>query len=157
MLSFPTPEGIFNYRVAGVLIEHGAVLVHRAPEEDFWSLPGGRGEFGEATSDTIRREFMEEIGRDVRAHRLLWVVENFFAYSSQPFHEVALYYEVHAKDPLPREEYFFGRTEDREPPLIFRWVPMEHLPSLRLFPSFLREGLGKLPDWVTHVVHHDTE
>ena len=45
MLCFDEGNHRFNYRVAGVAIVDGNVLVHRGENEPFWSLPGGRGEF----------------------------------------------------------------------------------------------------------------
>ncbi|MDA8346404.1 MAG: NUDIX hydrolase [Thermaerobacter sp.] len=153
MLTFEVPGGVFNYRIVGVLIRGGDVLVHRTPEEDFWSLPGGRCEFGEASASTLVREFIEELGAEVRVGRLLWVVENFFDKLGPAYHEIAFYYEVTTDAALPREEVFRGRVEDRDPPLIFRWVPLDAVGDLRLYPTFLREGLRDLPQEITHVVH----
>ncbi len=58
----------FNYRVAGVAIHDAAVLLHRAGDEPFWTLPGGRAEIGETAEQTIRREMREELSTHV-VHR----------------------------------------------------------------------------------------
>ena len=41
---FKTEKAVFNYRVAGIWIENGHVLLHRDVNESQWSLPGGRVE-----------------------------------------------------------------------------------------------------------------
>ncbi len=59
------------------------------------------------------------------------MVENFFTLGA-PYHELALYYRVRPAGPLPREETFFGRLEDRDPPLVFRWMEVERLAQASL-------------------------
>ncbi|MGD6873483.1 hypothetical protein ACQCU1_15000 [Sutcliffiella horikoshii] len=46
---FHTEKAVFNYRVAGVWIQDGRILLHRASEDKIWSLPGGRVEMNEAS------------------------------------------------------------------------------------------------------------
>ncbi len=157
MLQLSFAPGVFNYRVVGVLIKDGEVLVHREHRQNFWALPGGRCEFGETSQRALEREFLEEIGARISVGRLLWVVENFFHTSGRANHEIGFYYEIQSETLLPREESFLGRTEDRTPPLVFRWVPLSRLRDLRLYPSFLRDGLQHLPTEIAHVVHRDAE
>ena len=45
----------FNYRIAGLAFRDGALLVHQAEGDDFWTLPGGRAEIGEPAEQTLRR------------------------------------------------------------------------------------------------------
>jgi len=78
----------------GLAIHGGAVLLHRAGDEPFWTLPGGRAEFGETAENTIRREMREELSIDVEVLRLLWFVENFFDYDGLSYHEVGLYFLI---------------------------------------------------------------
>jgi ADP-ribose pyrophosphatase YjhB (NUDIX family) len=161
MLTFDQGECRFNYRVAGVAIDDGHVLIHRAADEAFWTLPGGRVEMGEASEETIRREMREELGVDVRVERLLWIVENFFEYDGKKCHELAFYYLMTIPDGRLRadgetfeglEEFFEGKPVVR---LLFRWHPLDRLEELEILPSFLRERLGELPDSVEHLVHSD--
>ena len=155
MLTFRSHDGVFNYRVAAVLMRPDTVLIQRAPDDDFWALPGGRVEFGETSSDALVRELREEIGICVEVQRLLWLVENFFATPGEPYHEISLYYSVRALDPLPTGPEFPGLTEDRQPPLVFRWQALETLAEIRLFPTFLAGGLRDLPTEIAHIVQRD--
>src|SRR5688572_14597961 len=92
MIRFDEGMRRFNYRVVGVAIHDGSVLLHRADHEPFWTLPGGRAEHGETAEATIRREMREELATDVDVVRLLWFVENFFDYEGLHYHEIALYF-----------------------------------------------------------------
>ena len=75
---FRDGDRIFGMRAAGVAVDGGRVLLHRAEFDAFWSLPGGRLMFGETAEDALRREMREEIGVRVGVGPLVWVVENFF-------------------------------------------------------------------------------
>jgi len=133
------------------------VLLHRAGDELFWTLPGGRAEMGEAAEHTIRREMREELSTDVEVHRLLWFVENFFDYDGLSYHEIALYFLIRfPADSQPLALRAFEST-DGNATLHFQWWPLEDdtLARLPLVPSFLASGLRNLPASVTHVVHRD--
>jgi ADP-ribose pyrophosphatase YjhB (NUDIX family) len=147
----------FNYRVAGVAIHDGTVLVHRAGDDPFWTLPGGRAEIGETAEQTIKREMFEELSCDVEVLRLLWFIENFFEYDGLSYHEVALYFLIRfptGSTPMVRNEF---EASDGATPLQFRWVPLEGdtLVNLPIVPSFLASGLTDLPMSVTHLIHRD--
>ena len=148
----------FNYRVVGVAIHDGAVLLHRAGDEPFWTLPGGRAEIGETAEDTVKREMQEELSTDVEVLRLLWLIENFFYYDGLSYHEVALYFLIRfPPDSKPMAQSAF-EVSDGPTTLRFRWVPLdgETLVGLPLLPSFLAVGLRELPASVVHIVHRDS-
>ena len=44
VINFTEDGKRFNYRVVGVALHNGRVLLHKNETEHFWSLPGGRGE-----------------------------------------------------------------------------------------------------------------
>ena len=83
-----------NYRVVGVCVHEGHVLLHREAKDDFWVLPGGRPRLYESSRDALIREMDEEISTRVEVLRLLWVVENFFAYFGKQLHELSFYYQM---------------------------------------------------------------
>lgn len=153
MLCFDQGNHRFNYRVAGVAIVDGKVLIHRAENEPFWSLPGGRGEFFELSKNTLAREMMEELKVPVDVGRLLWIAENFYDNLTRRYHELAWYYHMTLPDsigPSERPEPFLG--DDNGVPVEFRWHPIDQLHNLIVQPRFLIEGLRKLPQTVQHVI-----
>ncbi|CEG28787.1 NUDIX hydrolase [Bacillus sp. B-jedd] len=148
---FATEKAVFNYRVAGVWIEDGHVLLHRDKNDSSWSLPGGRVEIGEEAQASIKREFLEELGIDMNVHRLVLIIENFFEYRGRDFHEMRLYFLV---TPIRSSREinttpFHGTEGDR---LIYKWTPLEDLENLELYPRFLRTELQNLPNGTGHFV-----
>ena len=163
MLTFQQGNMRFNYRIVGVAIHDGRILVHRAEKDDFWALAGGRGEFMETATDTLRREMQEEIGVDVRVERLLWVVENFFPFEGLQFHEIGMYFLMTlppdcpylSQDTFYGQEFASGPDGEQRYHLIFQWLPLVGLDKVPLYPEFLRTGLQALPETIQHVVWTD--
>lgn len=166
MISVSIGESRFNYRAAGVCVHDGHVLLHRAANEDFWSLPGGRVEIGETAQAAVAREFLEELGPtfEMRVDRLLWVVENFFTYDGITFHEVGMYALLvpdTANVYLDKTRTYSGIEGDFDPlhrpiKLVFQWFPLATLETVPLFPRILRTALQHLPDRLEHIVNVDT-
>ncbi|MBI2912664.1 MAG: NUDIX hydrolase [Chloroflexi bacterium] len=162
IITFDQGKARFNLRVVGVALDAARVLLHRGEEDDFWTLPGGRGEFLEPATDTLRREMREELGVAVQVGRLLWVVENFFDYDGKSYHELALYFlmslpqrsRLRAVDEFEGSELLDGGATLK---LLFKWFPLAGLEGIALYPTFLRQGLRSLPPTTEHVVHRDGE
>ena len=145
MISFETDIGRFNLRSAAVVVHENHVLIHRAKEDDFWALPGGRVEFFENSDQTVRRELEEELGLKSHVVRLLWHVENFFEYKSVKYHELSYYYLVSLSNSLEVEaEVDFEGIEENNN-AVFRWVAIAKIGNYILYPKFLIHGLGNLP------------
>ena len=149
----------FVYRVAGVAVHAGRVLLHRAEDDDFWALPGGRGEMLEPSTETLRREMGEETGLAVTVDRLLWVVENFFDYGKKTYHELGLYFLMTFTPDSPVWTYgqsFEGQElfpDGRVLKLIYQWWPLADLDTITVYPSFLPGGLRQLPATIQHIIH----
>jgi 8-oxo-dGTP pyrophosphatase MutT (NUDIX family) len=145
----------FNYRIVGVCIDAGRVLVHQAPGDPFWTLPGGRAELGESASQTLAREMQEELGLGVTVGRPLWLVENFFELDGRRYHEIALYFSMTLPEDaalLRATEPFSGREADTL--LWFRWVEIDPaiLAALPLLPALLHTRLVAPPVALEHLV-----
>lgn len=152
MINFKTKEGIFNFRVAGILLYQNQVLIHRSMKDDFYAFPGGRVEMFERTEDTIVREMEEELGVTVRVDRLVWICEHFFTHNSSKYHEICYYYMITCEDPdlVERGNLFYVTEEKTE--FEFRWVSLEAVQAESLYPTFIKRRLGDLPVTVEHAV-----
>ncbi|MDG9672152.1 NUDIX hydrolase [Hahella sp. CR1] len=148
MLKFDVGDNRFNFRSAAVIIHQDHVLLHKAVQDNFWTLPGGRVEFFEFSSDTVVREVEEELGMSARVIRPLWYVENFFQYHQTRFHEIATLYLTELADPdaIPFNEDVPGAEEDVD--LIFRWFKISELEAFEVAPYFLKTRLRSLPEGV---------
>lgn len=154
MVAFNTPEGFFNFRVAGVAIHNGRVLLDRNTRNNYWVLPGGHPDLMEPMADAVRREIQEEIGTETKVSRMLWAVENFF-FKGRPIHELSFYFlvELPADSPLLLSEGpFYGDEHGRK--LIYQWFPIDEkiLTELPLYPGFLASALTNLPNSPQHIV-----
>lgn len=147
---FETDKAVFNYRVAGVWIQDGHVLLHKSVNDNHWALPGGRVEITEESQKGLFREFQEELGIDVKVERLLWSVENFFDFNGTNFHEIGFYYKVSLKDDYKfSTEEFYGMEGDH---LIYKWIPIDDLDELSLQPEFLKAEIKDIPMNPKHIV-----
>jgi ADP-ribose pyrophosphatase YjhB (NUDIX family) len=158
MIQFEHGEDLFSLRVAGIALHRGRVLLHKSVDDEFWALPGGRAEFRETASATLRREMAEELGIEVEVDRLLFVGENFFPHDERHFHELGLYFLMHLPgdwEQLDATGSFEGREGDAI--VEFRWYPLDRLDEIVLYPRFLRTDLAALPDATTHVVEVEAE
>jgi 8-oxo-dGTP diphosphatase len=81
-------------RVCGICVQEDKILMikHSGVVEngDFWSPPGGGLNFGEATHDAIKREFLEETSTEISIKNFLFISE-FIHY---PLHAIELFFEV---------------------------------------------------------------
>ena len=68
---------IFSYRVGGILIHEGRILLQK-PADDDYAIIGGHVAAMESTEQTLAREFREELHADVEVGPLLAVGEIFF-------------------------------------------------------------------------------
>ena len=156
MITFEKAGYIFSYRVAGVAIYNNKVLVHKNINDDFWSLPGGRCEFLEISKDTLLREMKEEIGVEIRIVRPLYFVENFFNFEGKNYHEISIFYlmEFPSDSKLILEnDIFYGVEKELE--LIFKWVDINQLEELALYPLFLRKSLKHIKQHPEHKINWD--
>ena len=122
---FQMEDAVFSYRVAGILIHRGRVLLQRSANDSGFAIPGGHAAFGETNAETLRREFQEEMGASVSVGALKWVGECFFPWGNKPCHQIGLYYEVFLEGvpAIPLEGTFVGKEqmENRRFEMEFHW------------------------------------
>ncbi|GAA3411037.1 NUDIX hydrolase [Paenibacillus hodogayensis] len=68
---YPTPK----VDVRGVVFEEGRILLVKEKSDGKWTLPGGWADIGYTPKETAVKEIREEAGLDVRADRLLAVLD----------------------------------------------------------------------------------
>lgn len=136
----------------GIVIHDGYALVeeyrgeHSQGNGSYCRLLGGTIEFGERSSDTVVREFREELGVEVTVTRYLAFIENIFEVGGQTGHEIVQLYEVRwpdderfrTKEPLPVTE---GQRVG-----VARWIKVAELLSggQVLYPAGVGEVLARM-------------
>jgi 8-oxo-dGTP pyrophosphatase MutT (NUDIX family) len=156
MITFDRDKVRFSYRIAGVAIRDGKVLVQQPERGGYYFLPGGRAELQEPARETLRREMQEELHVDVTVGRLLWVVENFFESDDREFHELGMYFLMTLPDDAPVSDtsQTFALQEGSHK-FVLLWHPLADLGTVPLYPSFLETALWVLPEQTEHIVHVD--
>lgn len=155
---FKTDEYVFSYRVAGICIQNGKVLLQKPTNDTAFAFPGGHVELGETNAQTLIREFKEEIGVDITVSDLKWVGEIFFPWENKPCHQICLYYIVDIKsNNVPLEAMFIGKEkiEERKFDLEFHWVPISELNNIEVYPTNIVELINKINDGVQHFVYQE--
>ena len=131
---------VFSYRVGGILIHDGRILLQK-PLNDDYSIIGGHVAAMETTAETLKREFAEELHADVEVGELMAVGEIFFPWGSRPCHQISLYYRVELTDPtaIPLSGSFFGYDDldNQRINLEYCWIPLEELVNIRVYPQEL--------------------
>ncbi|WP_342559926.1 NUDIX domain-containing protein [Psychrobacillus sp. FSL W7-1457] len=153
-LSFKTDEGRFNYRVAGLIINEGKILIMKDERSPYYYVPGGRVGLHEKSEDAIHREIREELSTEVAIDRLLWINENFFEeeVSKERFHEICFFYLLSLKnDDLLNKGNQFTENENGKINTYY-WKAFDELQELNVFPLFLKEKCHDLPQQITHLV-----
>lgn len=156
---FRMEEGVFSYRVAGICVQDGKVLLQTTTGEDrSFAFPGGHVSFGETNEQTLIREFREEIGADITVGDLKWVAENFYPWDGEKWHQICMYYMVALQSQhIPRDGVFLGteQMEGRSFDLEFHWVPLEQAEKLELYPTNTKELLQKLDEGIQYFVYRE--
>lgn len=151
-------SGGFSYRVAGVLLNQGKVLLSTDDKVDFWVLPGGGVKPFESSEQAIKREFLEEIGVEIEVVRLLWVVENSFIFDGVATHGIGLDFLVKPVEWTEKltSDTFYGLEDDFQTAgtryenlenlrLTFRWFDLAELDTIMIKPKIYHQALKNIP------------
>ena len=155
MITFTRGNTKFTYRIAGVAIHDGYVLLQRAEDGDIWFVPGGRAELLETAQDGLRREMREELQSNIRVERLLYVIENFFSVEDMAHHEVGLYFSITFVDESMYDKQRTFSVQDANLSFIFQWLPLNTLEEVTIYPLCLQKALQSIPEKKQHIVHFD--
>jgi ADP-ribose pyrophosphatase YjhB (NUDIX family) len=158
---FKNEDGVFSYRIGGILIHDGKVLLQQCNEEKDYAIPGGHVSFGETSKDTIVREFKEETGFNVKPERLLWIGEVFFQWDTRPCHQICMYFLITLCDEtqVKSASSFFvvDELERQRINLKFSWIPLADLKDIELYPLGIKEKLMNLSDNIEHFVYIENQ
>ena len=134
----------FKFRVSGVIVRNGKVLLVEMDNAGFFCLPGGHVELGETTEEAMIREMKEETTKDTYIKEYLGSIENFFVNKhNESIHEIASYYLMDFKDDEIKD---LSRIENDEGTLVnlnFKWFDLKELKNVNIKPAYLKDLLNK--------------
>lgn len=124
---FDTEKGRFSYRVAGLAVQDGKLLVQRVKGDEGFAVPGGHVAFGETAQEALRREFQEELGLSAEIGGLAAVGEVFFDWNG-PCQQIGLYYRVKLPEgPWEGVRHGFDDYGKVREEIDFLWAPVEKI------------------------------
>jgi ADP-ribose pyrophosphatase YjhB (NUDIX family) len=154
-----TQNTVIEIIARGLWIHEGKVLLCQNIKHGHQFFPGGHVDFGEKSSDALRRELIEELGVEVTVGRFLGVCEAKFDQDKKgeavTHHEMTLLFEIVAAD--AQTDPF--RLESQESHIRFVWRSVQDVmdwqaggimpPAIRgLVRSAVRVGCPEMvTDW----------
>lgn len=111
--------------------------VDHVKNEVFFRLPGGGIEFGETAEQTLRREFAEEFGTDIKVGRRLDVAENIFCYEGKNGHEIVFVFEAELADAKSYSPDGLPFVENGREGRSAEWITV--VPEVRIYPEIVRK------------------
>jgi len=136
-----------NVRAAGIIIHNNKILTHRNVNDDHYALIGGRIQVGEDSETTLKREIMEEMGKEINITGYASTIENFFEIHGEKYHEIMF---VYMAEFLNKEDQKIENTiqniEGKEY-LKYEWLDLEKIEKYPLKPEIIKQVLkdGKFP------------
>jgi ADP-ribose pyrophosphatase YjhB (NUDIX family) len=158
-ISFNGEKYNFSYRVAGILVRDGKVLLQKPKNAAEYAFPGGQVAFGETHAEALGREWREEVGADVEVTALKWVEENIFPWGDKTFQQICLDYLVEMKDEkqIPLSGSFISKeySETDDNAIYFYWIPLDEVKNITVYPAKAAELLLRLDGGVEHLVYRE--
>lgn len=136
-----------NVRAAGLIIHNNKVLTHRNVNEKHYALIGGRVQIGEDSETTIKREIMEELGKEIEITGYISTIENFFELKGEKYHEIMFAYKAEFVNEEDKKiEDTIKNIEGKEY-LQYEWLDLGKIDEYPLLPEAIKEVLknGKFP------------
>ncbi len=110
--------------VRASVIRDGRILLVREREDGCWTLPGGWADIGQSAAESVVREVREESGFDVRAVKLIAVLDrNRHGHPPIPYHAFKMFF---------RCELLGGEAETSAETSAADWFAPDALPPLSL-------------------------
>ena len=130
-----------NIRACAIIIHDNKLLVHNNVNESHVALVGGRVKIGESSEQTIRREIMEEMGKEIEIIEYVSTIENFFEADDMPYHEIMFVYRVDFKNEEDKKIIETIHNVEGEDELRYDWIDLDKINEYPLKPDILKDLL----------------
>lgn len=145
-----------NIRAAGVIIHNNKILTHRNTNSDHYALPGGRIEIGEDSAEAVKREILEETGKEAETTGYIATIENFFKLDDKKYHEILFIHKVEFTNEEDKKIQHTMKNIEGKEYLKYEWIDLDKIEEYPLKPDMLKEILrsDKLP---VHKINNEIE
>lgn len=143
-----------NMRAAGIIIHNNKILLHRNLNSDHYALIGGRVMIGESSDNTVKREMLEELGKEVETYDYVATIENFFTMKKSKYHEIMFIYNADFIKPSDKKiEYLLKNREGKEY-LQYEWIDLDKINEYKILPVCIKEIL-KSTKYPIHIINDE--
>ena len=122
----------------GLAVKNNKLLVSEGfdtiKNETFYRCLGGGIKFLKKSEDALKREFLEEINKNIIVKDFLGISENIFTYEGKRAHELILFYSIEISDEDYQEEY---KVIDDNGESIAKWIDINEFKNKKkiLYPE----------------------
>ena len=153
-LTLDVGEYKLNIRAAVIINHNGKRLTHKNINEGHYALIGGRVEIGESSEETVKREVMEELGKEIDVTGYVATIENFFEMKGSKYHEILFIHSGEfVNDEDKKIEYTLKNLEGKEH-LQYEWLELDKIEEYQLLPQIVKQVL-KEKDLPVHRINND--
>jgi ADP-ribose pyrophosphatase YjhB (NUDIX family) len=127
----------FNVRVYGIWLQDGQMLVNeeKIRQRTVIKFPGGGLEWGEGTTDCLKREWKEELGIDITVLEHFYTTDFFVPSAFDDSQVISIYYLVTADLPVTITNYVANE--------VTYWMPLSNV-SEETFTLVIDRKVGEL-------------
>lgn len=141
-LTLNTEKGLFNHRVAAVIVQSNKLLAQKNTKTNEYYLVGGRVRFGESSEEALVREIKEELNITVTDYKPLWINECFFIDDGRKFHEICMYYLVDISNTDFNNYETVFETKEGNRINTYEWLDIDKLNNFVLYPQFIKDEIN---------------
>ena len=143
-----------NMRTTGVIIHNNKLMVHRNINSNHYALLGGRVKIGEDSLEAIKREILEETGKEINTIGYIATIENFFKMNNKNYHEIMFVHKVefiNEKDKLLEDT--IKNIEGKEF-LQYEWIDIDKIDEYPIVPKIVKKIL-KEKVFPVHIINNE--
>jgi len=111
-------------------------------KKEYFCVPlGGHVRYNERSVDTVKREFLEEINAELINIELITVLENFFEWNGEHYHEINFVYKGELADKSLYHKHDIPFLDPKYSNAKVKWINPEDFKNGKhvLYPEGLRE------------------
>ena len=130
-----------NVRTAAIIIHNDKLLAHNDIINKHYALLGGRIKAGEDSKTAIKREVMEELGKQIEVTGYVTTLENFFELNGKKYHEIQFVYRAEFVNEKDKNIEYTLKNIEGEDWVKYDWLELEKMDVLDLRPYVLKQML----------------
>lgn len=132
---------LLNVRASGIIIHDNKILLHKNINEEHYALIGGRVAIGESSEQALKREVMEEMGKEVDIIEGLTTVENFFQMKDSKYYEILFVHRLEFKNEDDKKILETIKNVEGKDYLRYEWIDIDEIEKYPLKPKVIKDML----------------